>query len=232
MLAQPRTPSHRGTRADREQARSYEESAPFLTTSHRGTGADREQARSYGGSTRFLLAAFGAICLTVSACQPREAAAPAPVTESYAELAESDVATVGSGDIGRVLRANGTLRAVQQSSVRAKVAGEIVEVAVREGERVSAGQLLAKIERSEYQSRLDDRRAAFEASRAQAAFAESTRRKNEELRQKNFISTQAYDNAKSAAEVGASQAKSLEAQVALAKKALDDINIVGAGFVA
>ena len=158
------------------------------------------------------------------ACQPREAekAPAAPAVESFVELAESDVATVRAAEIGLVLRANGTLRAIQQSSVRAKVAGEIVEVAVREGERVSAGQLLAKIDRSEYVSRLEDRQASFEASRAQAAFAESTRRKNEELLQKKFISPQAYDNAKSGADVSTSQRQALEAQLALAQKALDD----------
>lgn len=158
------------------------------------------------------------------ACQPRDAAkAPtAVVNESFVELAETDVAAVRAGEIGLVLRANGTLRAVQQTSVRAKVAGEIIEVAVREGERVSTGQLLARIDRSEYLSRLEDRQASLEAARAQAAFSESTRRKNQELLQKKFISPQAYDNAKSGAEISTSQAQALEAQLALARKALDD----------
>jgi len=170
------------------------------------------------------LAAIGMTCLNIAACQPRDAAkAPtAPVGESWVELAETDVATVGAGEIGLVLRANGTLRAIRQSSVRAKVAGEIVEVGVREGERVNAGQLLAKIDPSDYVSRLEDRQASMEASRAQAAFAESTRRKNEELLQKKFISPQAYDAAKSGAEVSLAQRQSLEAQVVLAKKALED----------
>lgn len=166
-------------------------------------------------------AAIGIASLCILACQPKEAEKP-PVTESFVELAESDVASVGAGEIGLVLRVNGTLRAIHQSSVRAKVAGEIVDVMVREGERVGAGQLLAKIDRSEYLARVDDRQASFEASRAQAAFAESTRRKNEELLQKKFISPQAYDNAKSSAEVSTSQRRSLEAQLVLAKKALAD----------
>jgi len=163
-------------------------------------------------------------CPAMLACQPREVekVPAAPVVESFVELAEADVATVRAAEIGLVLRANGTLRAIQQTSVRAKVAGEIVEVAVREGERVSAGQLLAKIDRSEYVSRLQDRQASLEASRAQAVFAESTRRKNEELLQKKFISAQAYDNAKSGADVSISQRQALEAQLALAQKALDD----------
>lgn len=163
------------------------------------------------------------VCL-FTGCHRLETANGAPVAdhEIFIELAESDIAKVQAGEIARVLRANGTLRAAQQSSVRAKVAGEIVEVTVREGERVTAGQVLARIDRSEYLSRLSDRQASYEAASAQADFAESTRRKNEDLLQKKFISAQAYDIARSGAEVGSSQAESLKAQVALAKKALDD----------
>ncbi len=173
---------------------------------------------------KLIWAAIGIACLATTGCQRREAVTATPEAngEAVVELAQSDIASVRAGDIGRVLRANGTLRAARQSTVRAKVAGELVDVAVREGERVSAGQVLARIDTSEYASRLADRQASFEAARGQAAFAESTRRKNEELLQKKFISQQAYDNARSSAEIGASQAQSLQAQVALAKKSLDD----------
>lgn len=164
--------------------------------------------------------------LAAAACQPgqpdKPPAEPPQGSESFVELAETDVANVRAGDIGIVLRANGTLRAIQQTSVRAKVAGEIIEVAVREGQRVDRGQVLAKIDPSEYASRLEDRQASFEAARAQATFSESTRRKNEELLQRKFISPQAYDNAKSSADISIAQRQSLEAQLALAKKALDD----------
>ncbi|MFA6312019.1 MAG: efflux RND transporter periplasmic adaptor subunit [Sterolibacterium sp.] len=179
---------------------------------------------------------IGMACLCLGGCQPKEPA-NAPISaasDSFIELSDADVAAVRAGEIGLTLRANGTLRAIHQSSVRAKVAGEIVEVAVREGERVNTGQLLAKIDRSEYLSRLADRRATFEAARTQATFAESTRRKNEELLHKKFVSPQAYDNAKSGAEVSTSQMQSLEAQVALARKALDDTMVRApiAGWVA
>lgn len=182
---------------------------------------------------------LGTICLTLGACQPTEVATapklpPTPIAESFVELAQSDVAAVRAGDIGLVLRSNGTLRAFQQSVVRAKVAGEIVEVSVREGEYVGNGQVLAKIDRSEYVSRLEDRQASFEASRSQASFAESTRRKNEDLLRKNFISSQAYDNAKATADVSTSQRQALEAQLALARKALADTLVRApiAGWVA
>lgn len=138
------------------------------------------------------------------------------------ELAESDAFTVSAGDIELTLRANGTLHAVQESMVRSKVAGEIISVSVREGEHVAAGQELARIDDLEYRARVDDRRAALEAGRAQAALAESTRSKNEDLLQKKFLSDLAYDSTKSASSVASAQVQSLQAQLTLAEKALQD----------
>jgi membrane fusion protein (multidrug efflux system) len=180
--------------------------------------AGRRVGLVFGSAVVFL-----SVCL-LCGCQQREAQTATPVAEhkTFIELSPADIATAHAGNIARVLRANGNLRAVQQSSVRAKVAGEVIKVRVREGEHVSTGQVLARIDSSEYLSRLSDRQASYQAARAQAAFSETTRRKNEELLQKNFISPQAYDNTKSGADISAAQARSLEAQVGLARKALDD----------
>lgn len=179
--------------------------------------------------------AIGITCFALIGCESRKAGDPPPTdsassaatksdaaTENSIELSNTDIVTVQAGNIGQTLRANGTLRPIQQSIVRAKVAGEIIAVDVREGERISAGQVLARIDDSEYGARVDDRRAALEAGRAQTTFAESTRSKNEELLQKKFISSLTYDNVKSAAAVASSQVQSLEAQLALAEKALND----------
>lgn len=159
------------------------------------------------------------------AAQNAPAGSTSPTATAAVELAESDIVAVRAGDIEQTLRANGTLHAMQESLVRSKVAGEIISVPVREGERVSAGQELARIDDLEYKARVDDRRAALEAGRAQAALAESTRTKNEELLQKKFLSSLAYDNAKSASAVASSQVQSLEAQLTLAEKALQDTTV-------
>jgi len=181
-----------------------------------------------------LLAALAGAVFYVQSKPSASAAAAPPVTEKILELAAADLVTVQAGEIGRALRANGTLRAVRQSALRAKVAGEIVEVAVREGDRVTAGQVLARIDSSDYASRLQDREASLSAARAQAAYSESTRKKNEELLQKKFISTLAYDNARTGAEANAAQVQSLVAQLDQAKKALNDTVVRSpiAGWVA
>jgi len=110
--------------------------------------------------------------------------------------------------------------------VRAKVAGEIVEMRVKEGQAVKTGELLARIDPTEYAAKLQEKLGALEGSKAQYEYNEKTRRNNEELLRKNFISKNAYDNTQSSASISQGQVKTAEAQVTQAKKALDDTRIV------
>ena len=158
-----------------------------------------------------------------SAAPPAPAAAAAP--PQLLDIADSDLATAASGEISRLLRANGTLRAQNQAQVRAKVGGELLEVLPREGEHIAAGQLLARIDPSDYAARVKERIAALDAARSQAQLADATWRKNQELLAKGFISTLAHDNARAAAEVAAAQLRAQEAQLELAQKALADTQV-------
>jgi len=102
------------------------------------------------------------------------------------------------------------------------VAGEVLELRAREGETVKAGQVLARIDPAEYRARLDERLATLAATRATWENNERTRKNNEELLRKNFISQQAYDNTLANSTVALAQVKAAEANVALAQKSLDD----------
>lgn len=148
-------------------------------------------------------------------------AAEAPV-EAAIELAAADLAPAEAGEIRRLLPVTGALRAVSQAVVKARVAGEVAEVLVREGDAVKAGQLMARIDETEYRARLNERAATLEASRAQAKFAEQSRRKYEELLAKKFISETAYENYQTTASVSAKQVLAAEALVVQARKTLDD----------
>lgn len=157
----------------------------------------------------------------------RPALAPAEEkpAEIALELAEADLATAESGEIQRLLPLTGALRAVSQAVVKAKVAGELAEVRVKEGDAVEPGQLLARIDAVEYQARLAERKGTLEASRAQAKFAEQSRRKYEDLLAKKFISETAYENYQTNASVTEGQVRAAEAQLALARKALEDTQV-------
>lgn len=79
-------------------------------------------------------------------------------------LASSDLATVRRDTIEEGIAITGDLHPIESVEVRARIEGDLIGVQVREGERVRAGQLLARFEASEQESA----RASAEADRVAA----------------------------------------------------------------
>jgi membrane fusion protein (multidrug efflux system) len=138
------------------------------------------------------------------------------------EFAAADLAYVEPKALTRWLPLSGTLQPVDQTTVKAKVSGEVRQVAVREGETVRAGQVIARFDTADLEAKLTDRIGALESSRAQLAMAEKTRTQNQQLLKQKFISQNAYDNADSNLSVSQGTLKSNEAQAQLARNALRD----------
>lgn len=72
-----------------------------------------------------------------------------------------EVAPVRRGDLVISVRADGTIRTPRSVDVRTRIPGELVEVLVRDGDRVREGQLLARIDPREYRLALDEARARY-----------------------------------------------------------------------
>src|SRR5438034_6105964 len=138
------------------------------------------------------------------------------------EFSADDLAFVEPRALTRWLPLSGTLQPVDQSTVKAKVSGEIRQVLVREGEAVRVGQVVARFDTADLEAKLTDRIGALEASRAQLALAEKPRAQNQLLLKQNFISQNAYDSAESNLSVSQGTLKSNEAQAQLARNALRD----------
>jgi membrane fusion protein, multidrug efflux system len=160
-----------------------------------------------------------------------DAAAAAAVALQFAP---ADLAYVENAALARWLPVSGTLQAVRQAVVKAKVAGDLSAFTVREGEPVRAGQKIGHIESADLQSRLVDRLGAVESARAQLALAEKTRTMNVRLLNDKFISQNAFDSTESSYSVARGTLKSAEAQLQLAQNALSDADVVAplAGVVA
>jgi membrane fusion protein, multidrug efflux system len=89
----------------------------------------------------------------------------------------------------------GTVQAVSQAMVRAKLAAEVKRVLVREGDRVIAGRTVAEFDTAYLRAQLAERSAALESTQAELATSELTRKANAQLLKQKFISQNAYDNA-------------------------------------
>jgi RND family efflux transporter MFP subunit len=110
------------------------------------------------------------------------------------------VLAVKQASIPDVLEAVGTVRAVQTSDLASQMMGNIVEIRVHEGDRVSRGQVLAVIDDTQPRAVADRAIAADLAAQQQLvaadsdlALAESTLKRCQYLYEEKVVSRQEFD---------------------------------------
>jgi len=148
-----------------------------------------------------------------------------PDAQVVLEFTPADIAMVERRELVRSIPFSGSLSPMLQTTVRSKVSGEMSKVLVREGQSVAQGQLLAQIETADAQSRLDSQVAALEEAKAKLSIAEKNRENNLQLLRQKFISQNAFDTTQSTFEAGAASVRSAEAQLRIARKAMDDATV-------
>lgn len=100
---------------------------------------------------------------------------------------------VSRKDIADVIRAIGTVRSHRSVIIRPQVDGELVELAVREGQQVKQGDLLARIDDRGIRAALEQARAQLEVSEAQLKAATLDLERFHRLRDDHVISVQQID---------------------------------------
>ncbi|MGQ9724514.1 MAG: efflux RND transporter periplasmic adaptor subunit [Tepidimonas sp.] len=131
-----------------------------------------------------------------------------------------DVYTVARQPVGQVLTLDGTLQAVQQSTLSAQASGRVVQLAVKAGDRVRAGQVLAVIDDRETTAGAQRAQASVAQAEAEARNAEAHLQRTRELRAQGFVSQAALDTAQAqadAARAAVAQARAAQTQSALAQ---------------
>ena len=151
-------------------------------------------------------------------------AASAAATQSL-ELAAGDIATVGQAELVGLLSVNGGLRAVQSAVVKAKVAAELKSLSVREGDRVSAGQLIGQLDATEVRLRLKQAEDQAAAAQSQLDIAQRTLDNNKALVNQGFISRTALETSVSSASGAQSSLQAAQAAAAIARKAVADSEV-------
>ncbi len=171
-----------------------------------------------------LLAAGALRLISARQAQKAELAAQQSAAQVPAvlELAAADVLRVQTLELVQSLAIAGPLRASNSAFVKARVAGELQGLVLREGDRVSAGQVVARIDATESQARVRQAQQQAEAARAQVDIARRSFDNNRSLVEQGFISKTALDT--SAASLAAAEASFRAAQAGadLANKSLED----------
>jgi membrane fusion protein, multidrug efflux system len=119
------------------------------------------------------------------------------------------------------LLAIGNVEAYATVSVKARVDGQIVEAGFKEGEEVSRGRVLFKIDARPFEAALRQAEANFLRDTAQKDQARSQERRYQELLQKNFVSKEAYAQIRTNAETAEAVAQASRAALDSAKLNLE-----------
>lgn len=152
---------------------------------------------------------MGAVVLSATlflgGCEQKQPEKSAPVSRPV------KLYTVGVDSSQVAFKYPGSVAAVNQSTLAFEVPGKIVDITVKGGDLVQSGQILARLDPRDYQTRLE--RARIERD---AALKDYERYKK--ALKANAVTPQAFDQAKSLMEVTQSEFKQ-------AQKALDDATL-------
>lgn len=170
-----------------------------------------------------LLVGFGVTrALSVRRAQQAAVAQAGAKAQTVIELAASDVAQAQTRELAKGLAISGSLKAVNSAIVKARAAGELQGLAVREGDQVHAGQVLARIESTEYDARMRQAQEQADAAKAQIDIAQRQYDNNKALVDQGFISKTALDTSLNNLHAARSNHKAALAAVEVARKTLAD----------
>jgi len=114
----------------------------------------------------------------------------------------------------------GTMRADEAVTIRPEIPGRIAEFRFKEGQRVERGALLVRLDQAELA-------AVLASSRAQAGLDRQRVERAEDLFRKNFISQQAFDEARANAARSAAKQREDEARLAKTEISAPFAGVVG-----
>ncbi|MDP3798352.1 MAG: efflux RND transporter periplasmic adaptor subunit [Polaromonas sp.] len=172
-----------------------------------------------------VLLVVGGVLRALSARKAQQqalAAASAAQDQGLVELAATDVVKAEPREVLQGLAVSGALKAVNSAVIKARVAGELQGLTVREGDFVKAGQVIARIDASEYQSRVRQAREQAESAKAQVEVVQRQYDNNKALVDQGFISRTALDTSLANLNAAKSTYRAALAATEVAAKAVDD----------
>ena len=116
----------------------------------------------------------------------------------------------------------GVLKAERSAIVKARVPGELRDLTVREGDTVQVGQVIARVESTEYADRVRQAQQQADAARAQVDIAQRQYDNNAALVQQGFISPTALDNSLASLNAARASHRAAQAGTEVLRKSLAD----------
>jgi membrane fusion protein, multidrug efflux system len=120
-----------------------------------------------------------------------------------------ETAAVGLGSIAREVVVPGTVQPIRTLAVNAQASGALLAVNVEEGSRVSAGQVLARVDAREVEAQVRSAEAQYRVTRA-------ARDRAEQLRDRQVITVAEYERDRAAYDAARSQLDQLRTRLGYA----------------
>lgn len=169
-----------------------------------------------------LLAAGIGRALAQRKAQQQALAASAQAPRPPLELTTDEIWPLRPHSLAQGIAFSGSLRAVQSAAIKARVAGELQGLALREGDSVQAGQEVARIDPTEFQARWKQAQEQAEAAQAQVTIQQRQLDNNTALVKQGFISPTALESSQANWQAARSSYQAALAAADVARKALQD----------
>lgn len=150
------------------------------------------------------------------------AEASAQRAQAPLQLAADEVIRVRKQNLALGVPISGSLRAVESAMLKARAAGELQGLTVREGDAVKAGQDIARIDPTEARARLRQAQQQADAAKAQVEINQRQYTNNRALVDQGFISSTALVTSQANLEAAQSSYQAAVAAADVARKSLDD----------
>ncbi len=163
--------------------------------------------------------------LTLAGCGKKETSAAAQAPEQPTLITADNIGVVESTTIASGPSISGELLADRSASVRAEVAGSVVQVYVEVGQRVTAGMALARIDATTASAAELSARTGVTATEAQAAQAKKELDRSERLNAAGAIADRDLENARLTYSTTMAQLANVKSAYAQANKQLSNATV-------
>ncbi|MFQ5824381.1 MAG: efflux RND transporter periplasmic adaptor subunit [bacterium] len=143
------------------------------------------------------------------------------LTKARGKTIEVQTAKVKKGDITQLVSGSGKVQPEKEIKISAFVSAEIKKLHVKEGDKVSEGELLVELDRTRYEASLDRAKSDLKSAKASLKKAKSELKRAKELYSKKLFSEADLEGAEANYELAES---TVEQSQAILKQVRDDLS--------
>jgi RND family efflux transporter MFP subunit len=166
--------------------------------------------------------AAGALRAIAARKAQQQTASSARAERVVMDIAPGEVIVLRARSLTQGIPISGAVRAVQSATIKARVAGELQGLTLREGDRVQAGQVVARIDTTETRARLRQAQQQADAAKAQVDISQRQFDNNRALVDQGFISATALDTSRASLDAASPATRRPWPAADVARKSLAD----------